>query len=78
MAALPLQENIPAMTAQELKEQLADQPIGQYSANKYVPYIQVATVNARQADEAPDENKPAPMQTKVYRLAEALLVILKK
>jgi hypothetical protein len=69
---------MPEMTAQELKEQLAEQPIGQYSANRFIPHIQVAIVNAQAADTHPERAFPSPMQTKVYKLAESLLAVMRK
>lgn len=70
--------DIPMLNAQQLKEQLADQAIGQYSASKFIKHIHVAIANAKEADKVPDDNKPGPMQTKVYKLAESLLAVLNR
>ena len=66
------------MTAQELKMNLSSLPLGQCSEVKFVANFHIAMSNAKADDPDPSGHIPAPMQTKVYKLAESLLALVKK
>lgn len=59
-------------SAQDAKKALGDIEPGGYYYIKYLPLMLQAIVNAKKADSNPNGYLPGYLQTKVYRLAEAL------
>jgi hypothetical protein len=60
----------------ELKASLPQTLLGGFNTDVYCRQIEMALYHAETADENPDSDFPAPMQTKVYRLAKQLCQFL--
>lgn len=71
-------KQIPAQinTGRRLKANLVNIVPGGYNRNAFAKLIEIAAVNARNADEHKEHYFPTPNVTKVYRLAEMLLSFL--
>lgn len=60
----------------ELKRTLPSTSVGEFNCDNYCPLIEQAAKNARDADAKPDADFPDVMQTKLYKLADAMLEVL--
>ncbi len=60
----------------ELKRTLPSTSVGEFNCENYCPLIEQAANNARSADAKPDSDFPDAMQTKLYKLADAMLEVL--
>ncbi|MFB9293399.1 RloB family protein [Persicitalea jodogahamensis] len=60
----------------ELKSSLPGTSVGEFNTHKYCPLIKQAAENARAADTNPGAHFPDLMQTKLYKLADAMLEVL--
>lgn len=60
----------------ELKRTLPSTLVGEFNCDNYCPLIEQASNNARDADAKPESDFPDVMQTKLYKLADAMLEVL--
>ena len=64
-------------TCDDLKRELQRQKLGHFDTKIYAPQIEAAIINSKATDTHPGQLFPAELQTKVYKLAEQLLDLMK-
>jgi len=66
-------EDSASETCDQFKYEISTFEKGGYHPYKFIPYLETAIVNAKNADNHPDYYNPNYKSTKVYLLAETLL-----